>query len=544
VGEIMKNIKICVLSVCLLLVVTIIFSTSGIANVCNNESSYRNKLIVKGNNDNGMWTIDVVDGIGEVGWYTDIVVNSETVFISYYDIGREDLKLASLDNNGWSWEVVDSEGKVGMYSSIAIDSSGNLHISYYDETNQDLKYAHRTGMDWNIEVIDAVGDVGLDTSIAVDSNDFPHISYLDDTNRDLKYATWTGSQWNIETIDVGGDVGLGSSITIDSNNNPHISYTDLQGYELFYTFFSEPNWHIEVADADSRIYGLTSIALDSNQHPHIAYYDSGTPVEHINLKYAYKTNDDWNIEIVDPDVRNWWQETGVSIAIDQFGRVHIAYYDWKSYDLNYAWRVNNRWNIETADPDGVVGAYASLDLDSNGYPHISYMDRKNLDLKYAKKLQYSPEAPDKPSGRTKVKPGEDCFYESYTNDFEKDKIRYGWDWGDHSDIQWTDYYTSGATVEASHAWGEKGTHQIRVIAEDENGHRSSWSEPLTISVSKNKKTINNYLLKLLGRFPLLQKFLKPFEPDEKYNDDTEYWALLVAVGVYKNHPGQDRHIVC
>jgi len=498
----MKKKNICFF-VCMLLIVTTLSATGDIET---------DNMFIE-NNLNGKWIIDTVDGIGEVGWYTDIaIVDPDNVFVSYYDIKGKNLKLANLRDSKWFLEVVDSIGDVGNYTSIAVDSYGNPHISYYDGTNRDLKYAKWTDSGWNIEVVDSQGDVGLDTSIAIDFNGFPHISYYDNTNRDLKYAKWTDSGWNIEVVDSQGNVGIGTSITLDIYGNPYVSYT-AQGIGLLYAHRTEIGWTTNVVDSESTVFGSTSISIDSDSNLHIGYFDVGEASDEWYLKYAYQINSKWNIEIVDPHIKGFWFDWGISIAASQDKIIHIAYYKWANkWDLNYAWRLNSRWSIETVDSEGNVGAYTSLDIGSDGYPHISYMDRSSVSLKYARKIQYCPSTPNKPLGTAYGKSGKEYTYTSSAIDFDGDKIRYGWDWdGDFIVDEYTGFFDSGELIRTSHMWENGGSYQIQVVAEDENGHESEWSNSLPITMPKNE-AINLSILfleRLIERFPSLEQILLP-----------------------------------
>ena len=61
----------------------------------------------------------------------------------------------------------------------------------------------------------------------------------------------------------------------------------------------------------------------------------------------------------------------------------------------------------------------------------------------------------------------------------------------------------------SHIWGEEGNYEIKVKAKDGFGDESPWSDPLVISIPKNK-VFNPFLLfleKLIERFPLLEYIL-------------------------------------
>ena len=72
---------------------------------------------------------------------------------------------------------------------------------------------------------------------------------------------------------------------------------------------------------------------------------------------------EWNIEIIDPDIMNFWYDWGVSIKSGNSGILHVAYYKWPGRNLNYAWKINDIWSIETVDSDGPVGSFCSIDVD-------------------------------------------------------------------------------------------------------------------------------------------------------------------------------------
>jgi hypothetical protein len=123
-----------------------------------------------------------------------------------------------------------------------------------------------------------------------------------------------------------------------------------------------------------------------------------------------------------------------------------------------------------------------------------------------------PNKPNKPSGKINGKTGEEYTYTSSTTDPEGDNVFYLFDWGNGetsfilgpyesgtecsaSNI-WFD--ESGTECSASNIWFEDGNYQIKVKSIDEYGAESDWSDPLSITMPKNKKIL---------RLEFLQKFI-------------------------------------
>ena len=120
-----------------------------------------------------------------------------------------------------------------------------------------------------------------------------------------------------------------------------------------------------------------------------------------------------------------------------------------------------------------------------------------------------PNRPDKPSGNTSGKAGEEYIYSTSTTDPDGDQVWYKWDWGDETS-GWDGPYDSDDTTTASHIWDEKGDYIIKVKAKDVHDKESPWSDPLPITMPKNK-AINSPLLRFLEQhprmFPVLRQLL-------------------------------------
>jgi len=126
-------------------------------------------------------------------------------------------------------------------------------------------------------------------------------------------------------------------------------------------------------------------------------------------------------------------------------------------------------------------------------------------------INHPPEKPAKPSGPISGKAGEEYIYKSSTTDPDGDDVFYLFDWGNGMTSFILGPYNSGEECSASGIWFEKGNYEIKVKSIDIHGAESEWSDPLAISMPKNK-AINPFFLlleRLMERFPMLEQILQP-----------------------------------
>jgi hypothetical protein len=122
-----------------------------------------------------------------------------------------------------------------------------------------------------------------------------------------------------------------------------------------------------------------------------------------------------------------------------------------------------------------------------------------------------PEQPRRPSGPKNGVPGTEYTYETKTFDPNGDDVYYQWNWGDGTTSDWEGPYYSGQTIESNHTWDERGNYDIKVKAKDIHDDESIWSEPLSVTMPRNKISTQPFLILLLERiqhiFPILSVIL-------------------------------------
>ena len=118
-----------------------------------------------------------------------------------------------------------------------------------------------------------------------------------------------------------------------------------------------------------------------------------------------------------------------------------------------------------------------------------------------------PEKPGIPDGNSSGGVNVEYTYTASTTDPDGDKLYYLFDWGDGEFSEWIGPHNSGETAEASYTWTEKGDYEIKVKAKDDHGVQSEWSDPLSVSMPKNK-AINTPFLQFLEQHPHLFPLLR------------------------------------
>ena len=115
---------------------------------------------------------------------------------------------------------------------------------------------------------------------------------------------------------------------------------------------------------------------------------------------------------------------------------------------------------------------------------------------------YEPPAkPKKPQGPSSGKPGTEYTYTTSAANPNENQRFYLWDWGDGTYSNWQGPYNAGETVEAKHAWAQKGSFGVRVKAKDVFDVESAWSDSLSVSMPRSKISTESFFTRIFEKIP-------------------------------------------
>ena len=149
--------------------------------------------------------------------------------------------------------------------------------------------------------------------------------------------------------------------------------------------------------------------------------------------------------------------------------------DWIKTEGSSKWEYS--WNTSTVE-DGICKIQA---ITSDGTLQ-SAIDQVNVLVNnYG---NFPPFIPSLPMGPETGKAGNIISYMTCTEDPNDNDIRYGWDINSDDIVDiWTEYYKSEENIETNLSWGNAGTYQLKVKAEDVFGNSSDFSDALVVEIT-------------------------------------------------------------
>ena len=117
--------------------------------------------------------------------------------------------------------------------------------------------------------------------------------------------------------------------------------------------------------------------------------------------------------------------------------------------------------------------------------------------------------PNKPTvdGPKTGRKGIEYDYKFVATDPDNHIVCYIVDWGDSTTSE-SDFYTSGFEVTLSHIFQKIGIFSVKAKTKDLHGAESEWSDPLLVTIPRNRAYIQSFFQLFSERFPLLEEFVK------------------------------------
>ena len=152
------------------------------------------------------------------------------------------------------------------------------------------------------------------------------------------------------------------------------------------------------------------------------------------------------------------------------------------------------WTVQCTSDGGFIacgrtGNYGSSSSDGFVYKISSFENQR-------------PDKPATPTGPSDGKTNIEYTFSTSSSDPDGGEVLFKWDWGDGNFSDWLD------TNVATYTWTTEDNFEIRVMAMDEHGGESDWSDPFEFSTPKNKPYINTPFLNFLENYPHLFPLLR------------------------------------
>jgi hypothetical protein len=210
------------------------------------------------------------------------------------------------------------------------------------------------------------------------------------------------------------------------------------------------------------------------------------------ISYAETTNDGNNVDVIEDTASEWMYTytNNVNMNYSQFiGPLTMIHY-------GYMWGSDHN-----SFYDEGYNAIFYFEYHETPYYHSSQDNLDHINATYACKnirailatlcefgvpgLPSNPPSQPTLQGQTMGAINLSYVYKTQSTDPDNDMIYYTFNWGDGTSSGWIGPYTSGVQATCPHFWSHKGVYVVKVKAKDTHGASSSWSAPLTVTITDN-----------------------------------------------------------
>ncbi len=475
--------------------------------VRNNNSDHVFYVTADNVNISG-FTVEEADFFETVGIYLSGAeycnISNNNISNNYYGIRLK----SSSDNNILTNNYVSSNAEYGIYltdssnntlaNNIASNNTNGIYLK--DSSNNILTNSYVfSNTKYGIHLLDSSTNTLADNIATSNSNAGIHLGgSSDNTLTDNVASNNTNGIYlegssdntlanNIASNNTNGIYLEGSS---DNTLTDNVASNNTNGIHLFGSSTNNLANSTVTSNSNAGINLRSSSGntLASNTVLNNAYgiYSSSSKNNLIYNNYLQNTNNAWD------DGNNRWN-TSKTYGTNIVGNPYLGGNYWHDY--------NGKDTDGDALGDTLTPYTCSGNIINGGDYHP--LTKTNINS--------PPNKPVRPSGPTHGKKGRYYEYSSLATDPDGDRLYYLWDWGDGLS-DWLGPYDSGELCRISYSWAFKGAYEVKVKVKDVYGEESEWSDPLPVSMPKNKlSSIDSLFLQLLERFlerfPLLERII-------------------------------------
>jgi hypothetical protein len=248
-------------------------------------------------------------------------------------------RYAYYDGSAWLTATISPDPAVGRIA-LDLDFQDRPHVAFSSLSGEEVyvEYAWREGAAWRHERVARSGGGEEQSAVAlvVDVAGRPHIAYPGagpgDAVPTLDYGhRMEAGRWVTETVEHGS--GVYPSLALDAAGWPRIGYGRSVSSDIRYAWNDGAGWQIETVPAGRAQY--PALVLTPSGEPALVYY--GLSAEGA-IMYASRDATGWHPLTLAPLSGSAVLAGDSAIAADALGRVHVAYFDWNTWDLVYGRR--------------------------------------------------------------------------------------------------------------------------------------------------------------------------------------------------------------
>jgi len=453
-------------------------------------------------------------------------------------------KLPARETHVYFDEGEDDEVFISelYYADIYDGASG---FCSWDSNENDVFGEYDWGPSHNYDDVDLYPDVYIGRLACVSGTEVTTcVNKIKTYENDEAYT----KDWFNDLVVIGGDHAAGDPHAIDEGEYVNQNIMDIMDGFIPETLWASegdltgvlPNGAKKINNAIDEGCGFIDFSGHGNTmvwstHPHednSVWIPTAGPIGHgyLNSPHISGLNNGNELPIViigacstckyniDPDCFGWsWLINNGGGGI---GAIGASALDWFYYGTYVAEKGFEKICIDSFqaydDGAGTFGEMWGGAVNGYIYPSMDALDHKTVEefqpfgdpsLAIRGDSQ-APNKPSRPDGPTSGKINEEQTYTTSSTEPDGDKISYMFDWGDTTNSGWIGPYSSGQTASASHTWTDQGSYEIRVKAQDEHGAQSDWSEPLSVSMPRNKPLNKPPFLQFLENHPMLYQLLQ------------------------------------